>query len=226
VPSDRTQLIVGKMTVLVIGTLSIIISLFFQKIGSSFDIYMKIYSITTPAMFVPVMLGMVYLRTPWWSGISSVSIGITCTLIMNAVATVAGGHPLERLADVFRDVQFSVYGIEYGKFEMNIFFGVGVSTAAFLLTSRWPNKKKEDIARLAALEKDLQTPAYGDNLPIDKKSIQSYKIVALLSGLIGILLILLSTLSESSHDFLINFLTGLGAFIFSVLFWYLSRRYV
>jgi len=225
-PSERNQLIVGKMTVLVIGTLAIIISLFFHKIGSSFDIYMKIYSMTTPAMFVPVMLGMVYRKTPWWSGITSASIGITCTLIMNAVATVVGGHPLERLADVFREVQFSFYGIEYGKFEMNIFFGVGVTTAAFLLTSRWPNKKEEDIVRSAAFEKDLQTPAYGDNSAIDKEGLQSYKIVALLSGLFGVLLIILSTLADGYYDFLINFLTGLGALIFGGLFWLLSRRYI
>lgn len=225
-PSERNQLIVGKMTVLIIGALSIIISLYFQKIGSSFDIYMKIYSMTTPAMFVPVMLGMVYRKTPWWSGMASASIGITFTLIMNAVATVAAGYTLERLADVFRDVQFSFYGIEYGKFEMNIFLGVSVTTAAFLLTSRWRNKNKQDIARAAAFEKDLQTPAYGDNSAVDKESIQSYKIVALLSGLIGVLLIILSILTEGYHGFLINFLTGLGAIIFCGLFWFLSKRYI
>ncbi len=225
-PSERNQLIVGKMTVLIIGILSIIISLYFQKIGSSFDIYMKIYSMTTPALFVPVMLGMVYRKTPWWSGMASASIGITCTLIMNAVATVVGGHALEGLTDVFRDVQFSFYGIEYGKFEMNIFFGVSATTASFLLTSRWPNKKEEDIARAVAFENDLRTPAYGDKSAVDKESIQAYKIVALLSGLIGALLIILATFAESSHDFLINSLTGLGAILFSGLFWLLSRRYI
>ncbi|MEE9190574.1 MAG: hypothetical protein V3U16_07375 [Candidatus Neomarinimicrobiota bacterium] len=225
-PSDRTQLIIGKMSVLTLGVLSIIISLSFQKIGSSFDIYMKIYSMTTPAMFVPVMLGLVYRRTPWWSGITSVSIGIISTLIMNAVATVMSGHPLERITHIFADVQFSLFGIEYGKFELNIFFGVVVSAAVFFITSRWPNKKEEDIVRLAALEKDLQTPAYAENEPIDKKNIQSYKIVALLSGLIGILLILLSMFSGNSQGLLINFLAGMGALLFSYLFWFLSKRYV
>jgi len=118
------------------------------------------------------------------------------------------------------------YGLEYGKFEMNVFVGVVTTSAAFFMTSRWPNGKKPDIARLAALEKDLQTPAYGDNSPIDKKSIQSYKIVALLSGLIGILLLVLSAFSENPHDFLINLLTGLGAIGFCGLFWFLSKRYV
>ncbi len=225
-PSDRTQLIVGKMSVLTLGILSIIISLSFQKIGSSFDIYMKIYSMTTPAMFVPVMLGMVYRKTPWWSGITTVSVGITATIIMNSVATVMAGQPFERIAHIFTDVQFSLFGIEYGKFELNIFFGVAVSVVVFFVTSRWPNKKEQDIARLAALDKDLRTPAYADDAPIDKKNIQSYKIVALLSGLIGVLLVLLSVFSGDSQDFLINFLAGLGALLFSYLFWFLSKRYV
>ncbi len=177
-------------------------------------------------MFIPVMLGMVYRKTPWWSGITAVSIGITATLIMNVVATVMAGHPFDRIAHIFTDVQFSLFGIEYGKFELNIFFGVMVSTAVFFITSWWPNKKEQDIARLAALDKDLRTPAYADDAPIDKKSIQSYKIVALLSGLIGVLLILLSMFSGNSQDFLINFLAGFGALLFSYLFWFLSKRYV
>jgi Na+(H+)/acetate symporter ActP len=225
-PSDRTQLIVGKVTVLTIGVLSIVISILFQKIGSSFDIYMKIYSMTTPVLFIPVMFGMVYRKTPWWSGMVSASIGMTIILVMNAVATVAAGFPLERLADILKDVRFSVYGIEYGKFELNIFFGVVTTSVVFFITSRWHNIKEEDIARLAALDKDLRTPAYADDSPIDKKSIQSYKIVALLSGLIGILLIILSAFSGNSQDFLINLLTGLGALGFCGLFWFLSKRYV
>ena len=225
-PSDRTQLIVGKTTVLVIGILAIIISLLFQKIGSSFDIYLKIYSMTMPVMFIPVMLGLVYRRTPWWSAIASASVGMVFTVVMNAAATVAGGLPLDKFGDIFSDVQFSLYGIEYGKFEMNIFFGVTVSAAVFFLTSQWPNKKQVDIARLAELDKDLRTPAYRGDEPIDKKSIQSYKIVALLSGIIGGLLIVLSLFSEGSQDIFINFMTGVGAIIFSILFVYLARRTV
>ncbi|MCG8608269.1 hypothetical protein MJD09_25205, partial [bacterium] len=206
-PTDRTQLIVGKSTVLIIGILAICISLFFQKIGSSFDIYMKIYSMTTPAMFIPVMVGLVYRKTPWWSAMASASSGLAVTLIMNAVATVAAGLPLNSVADIFSDARFSLYGLEYGKFEMNIFFGVTVSAAVFFISSKWPSKKQTDIARLAALDRDLKTPAYRGNEPIDKQSIQSYKVVGLLSGVIGGLLVILSFFSNGSQDFLINFIT-------------------
>ncbi len=223
-PADRTQLIVGKMTVLTIGVLAISISLFFQKIGSSFDIYLKIYSMTTPAMFVPVMLGLVYRKTPWWSAIVTASIGMSVTLIMNAVATVTAGLPLDGVADIFSDVRFSLYGFEYGKFEMNIFVGLTVSAAVFFLTSKWPNKKQTDISRLAALDRDLKTPAHRSNEPVDKRSIQSYQVVALLSGIIGGLLVVLSFFSNGSQDFLINFLTGIGALLFSIFFLFLSKR--
>jgi Na+/proline symporter len=223
-PTDRNQLIVGKATVLTIGILAIFISLLFQKIGSSFDIYLKIYSITTPALLVPVMLGLVYRKTPWWSGMASASMGMLVTLIMNAVATAAAGLPLQRVADIFSEVQLSFYGIEYSKFEMNVFVGLTVSAFVFFLSSRWPNKKQADIARLTALDRDLKTPAYRGAEPIDKQSIQSYKVVALLSAIIGGLLVVLSFFAQGGRDFLINLLTGIGALLFSFLFFYLSKR--
>ncbi|RMD94706.1 MAG: hypothetical protein D6814_14205, partial [Calditrichaeota bacterium] len=55
-PSDRLQLVIGKLTVMAVGILAILASLSMQKFGGSFDIYLKIYSITVPAMFVPVFI--------------------------------------------------------------------------------------------------------------------------------------------------------------------------
>lgn len=224
-PSDRVQLVIGKLTVLVIGIVAILISLLFQRIGSSFDIYMKIYSMTTPAMFVPVMFGMLYRKTPWWSGMAAATVGIVFTFAMNAFATIAAGLPLYSFGDIFSDVSFSLLGMSFGKFEMNIWFGVAVSGAVFFLSSKWPNKKQSDRSRLMAFDKDLRTPAYDDGAPTDPRSIQSYKIVALLSGLVGALLIVLSFFSGAIGNVMINLFTGFGALLFSLFFWMLARRY-
>ena len=224
-PSDRIQLVVGKLTVLTIGIVAIGLSLAMQKIGGSFDLYMKIYSTTVPAMFVPVMLGMLYRKTPWWSGMAAAGIGMAATLGMNALVTVKAGLPLHSLGDIFADVNLPFAGLSLGKFEMNIFFGVAVSAAVFFLSARWPNKKPEDIARLQALDHDFRTPSYSDGAPLDRKSIQAYRLVALLSAMAGILLILLSIVTEGFHDILINFLAGTGALLFGAFFWYLARRY-
>jgi SSS family transporter len=225
-PSDRSQLIVGKSTVLLLGILAIFISLFFQKIAGSFDLYMQIYSMTTPAMFIPVMLGLVYRKTPWWSGMAAATAGMVSTLVMNAVATVMAGLPLNGFGDIFREVKFSLGGLEYGKFELNVFFGATISAAVFFLSSKWPNRKEEDIARLAALDKDLRTPAYGNDEPADKRSVQSYQIVALLSGISGVLLIVLSFITGGAGGFLINFLSGIGAMLFCAFFWFLAKNYI
>ena len=224
-PTDRTQLVVGKLTVLTVGIMAILISLLFQQIASSFDIYLKIYSMTSPSVLIPVMLGLVYRKTPWWSAMAAASAGITVTLIMNGAATLIAGMPLNGIADILTDVKFSMFGLDYGKFELNIIIGVTVTAAVFFLSSKLPNKNEKDISRLAALDRDLRTPAYSKEEPTDKKSIQSYKIVALLSGVVGLLLILLSFFSGSSTDILINFLTGTGALLFAALFWYLAKRY-
>lgn len=224
-PSDRTQLIVGKLTVLVVGIIAIIISLVFQKVGSSFDIYMQIYSMTTPALFVPVLFGLLYRKTPWWSGMVAAGTGIICTLLMNAVAVRAAGLPLELFSDIFREVSFTMFGMTYGKFELNVWFGVSISSLVFFLSSRWPNRKASDIERLAALDRDLRTPAHGDPDEVDPRSLQSYKIVAVLSGIVGGLLIVLSLFSATMHDRLINLSAGAGALLFSLFFWYLAARY-
>ncbi len=225
-PSDKLQLVVGKLTVLTVGVLSILLSLVFQRIGSSFDLYMQIYSMTTPSMFVPVMFGMVFRKSPWWSGMAAASAGIVATFIMNAVATVLGGKTLATFGDIFADVTFQLGLISFGKFELNIFFGVAVSLSVLLLSAKWPNRRQPDIDRLTAFDKNLRTPAYDDGAELDVKSIRAYNIVALLSAVIGVLLIVLSFFSASQNDLLINLFTGVGALGFAWFFHKLAKRYV
>lgn len=224
-PPDKLQLIVGKLTVLTIGILAIWISLIFQKVGSSFDIYMKLYSMTTPVLFVPVMIGFVYRKTPWWSGMASAAAGIVVVLIVNVLATVAAGLPLQDMGDIFADVSFSLGGISYGKFEMNIFFGILASGGMFFLSSRWPDKAPQEVARLAALERDLQTPAHDQDVRIDPKSLQAYKLVSAIAAAVGVLLLLLSFVTGGFSEFVINALTGTGALAFSAFFWFMAKRY-
>ncbi|MFQ5754024.1 MAG: hypothetical protein ACE5HI_18710, partial [bacterium] len=187
-PSDRWQLIVGKTTVLIIGIVAIFVSLSMQKFGSAFDIYLKIYSITVPSLLVPVMLGLIYRKTPWWSAIAASSIAILCTLIANVLANVMAGISVQGIGEIFNELKLSFMGITIGRFEINVFVGTGVSALVFLLSSKWPDKKAEDIKRIIAFDKDLRTPARGDKLHVDVRGIQSYKMIGLLSGLVGLLL--------------------------------------
>lgn len=225
-PSDRTQLLVGKGTVLIVGVLAILISLVFQKHGSSFDIYMNIYSMTTPVLFMPVMVGLVYRKTPWWSGMAAASAGIVTVIAMNIIVVMISGLSIHSVGDIFQNVSFSIFGLPYGKFELNIFFGIFSSGLVLFLSSRWPNKNQEDIDRLAALDADLRAPAYDKNGQIDKKSIQPYKIVAILSGILGGMLLILSFVSGSFRDISINFITGAGALLFGLFFWRMAKKYV
>lgn len=224
-PSDRLQLLVGKFSVLVIGIIAILVSLLFQKLGSSFDIYMKIYSMTTPALFVPVLFGLLYRKTPWWSAIAAAVAGIAATLIANALVVAYAGLPIHNLTDVLQEVSISLGWVSIGKFELNIWVGLVTSMAIFFLSARWPNTNKADIERLAALDRDLRTPAYGKADAIDARSLQAYKIVALLAAAIGAILVLLAFLSLRTTDFFINLLGGVGAGIFGLFFWRLAARY-
>jgi len=224
-PSDRAQLLVGKGAVLVIGLIAIMVSLLFQKIGSSFDIYMKIYSMTTPALFVPVMFGMIYRKTPWWSAIAASSSGIIVTIIMNIVVVLNAGLPLVSVGDIFADASVTFLGITAGKFELNVILGILASSIVFFASSLWPNTAPEDKERLALLDADLSTPAYSEDATVDQRSIDSYRMVAKLAGMIGILLFAVSAFSGSFQSILINCIAGAGAIAFYYVFNYLADHY-
>jgi Na+/proline symporter len=226
VPSDKSQLAVGKGTVLVVGVLAIFTSLSMYKYGSSFDIYLKIFSLTVPAMLVPVMIGLIYRKTPWWSAIAASSIAITVTVIVNLWANVSAGVPISTLADVFKNAKLRFFDLELGKFELNVFVGGATSAAVFLLSSISPNKRPADVSRLAALDRDLKTPAYGEKSPKDVKGISSLKLVALLAALVGLMLLTLAVFSDTLAGLIINLLSGFGALLFGWLFWRLAKRYL
>ena len=71
------QMRVGQLTMLVIGVLGIVAALFIAKTGGAFDFGLKYYSLTGPGFMMPVFLGMIYRKTPWWSGMAS-SIAALC----------------------------------------------------------------------------------------------------------------------------------------------------
>ena len=225
-PSDRLQLVVGKLTVLIVGTLAIVISLVLKNYSGSFDIYLKIYSITIPSMFIPVMVGFIFRRTPWWSAMAASSIAIACTLLAAASANLITGTPLQGLGDLFQDVELSLLGMTLGRYELNVLVGTIVSLSVLLLTAKWPNRDQADRARLAAFDTDLRSPAYADKFYVDEKSIRAYKLVGLLSGLVGLLLLILALTTDGLADFLVNFLAGTGACLFGVLFWRMARKYL
>ncbi len=224
-PSDRLQLIVGKSTVFVVGIIAILISMSMSEFGSAFDISLKIYSVAFPAMLIPVFIGLMYRKTPWWSAIASSFVGFTGTLITDVCVNLYLKIPIRSMGDIFTDVSLPIHNIILNRYEINIFIGTILTVAVLLLSSFWPNKKEEDIKRLEAFDNDLRTPAYGEGSSVDLQGIKSYRIVGYLSALIGLLLMILAIIPTETGEFTINFIAGLGAILFGGIFWLMARYY-
>ena len=65
----------------VVGVLGILVALLIPKAGGAFAFALEYYSLTA-AFSMPVALGMIYTRTPWWSGIASCSAAIAVALAL------------------------------------------------------------------------------------------------------------------------------------------------
>lgn len=224
-PSDKTQLIVGKMTVFLVGIIAIMISMGMEKFGGAFDISLKIYSVAFPSMLIPVFIGLIYRKTPWWSAIAASGGGTIGTILVDILVDLYMKVPIHGFADIFVDINLHLSGIVLNRYEINVFFGTFLSLAILFISAFFPNKKQEDIDRLAAFDRDLRTPAYGEGNAVDLHGIRSFKIVGYLSGVMGVLLMILAVIPTGAGEFTINFIAGIGAMLFGGMFWLMARHY-
>jgi len=86
-PSERIQLWVGKTSVALLGIIAIWVAFNVKRFGGAFDVYMKAESIYKITLFIPVFIGLLFTKTPWWSAIVSVSVGMLAALVVGIFAT-------------------------------------------------------------------------------------------------------------------------------------------
>ena len=133
-PSDRQQLRVARLSMLVVGALGILVAFEIPRFGGAFDFALQYYSLTA-AFMMPVALGMVYRRTPWWSGIASCSAALVVAITL-------------MLLDVWPENPFA----------RNVLSEAVVATLVFALSARWYRAEDPKHAELLRLDADLRTP--------------------------------------------------------------------
>lgn len=225
VPSEKRQLIVGKACVGVLGVIAIWVAFNMDRFGGAFDVYLRADSIYKPAMFVPVILGLVYTRTPWWSGMAALGIGVLGILGTGLVANAMQGESFDFMAAVFADLNVTVLGIEMGRYEVNTLVGVGLSTVVFLGSALFNRREGAFKTRIEALEHDLRTPAYAaPGARLDLRGLQAYRLAARLSVIIGGILLILAVPTLEA-DGLLNAIAGLLAVALGLGVEFGIRRY-
>lgn len=206
-PGEAQQLRVGRLTILVIGLISIWVALFVPRFGGAFQFGLKFSSLFAPALILPVILGFVYLRTPWWSAIASSSVSIVLVVSLNILALVTTGemHP----------------------YQFNIFTGISSTLVVFFGSSFFKNNRTVDQARLDSLKKDLQTPAYADQKDrLPPQVVVAYRTVGFTSIAIGLILFAIGIFQPIESERMINFFIGSAAFLTGVwLSYFTSKKY-
>lgn len=164
--SDRHQLFVAQMTMLVVGVSGVALSFVISKLGGAFEFALRYYSIVGPGFMMPVMLGLLYRKTPWWSGMAACLAGFTASLTLFALR-VWPEHDMPR----------------------NVLSAVIASTAVFVISAFFYRKDDPRSAEAIKLDRDLRTPV-PDGAPQGNGALRDYAMLSWVSALLGVVLLI------------------------------------
>jgi solute:Na+ symporter, SSS family len=201
-PNQREQLLMSRITAFSLGILAIITAIIVQRSKGVFDFALMYYSWFSPSMLTPVMLGLVYKKTPSWSANAAATGGLLFVLLMN--------------------VGFDVTPYQY---EVNIFGGVGVAMAIFFLSALWPERDPERGRIREAFAAELATPVRDEMLRWSGNALESYRIVGILVSAIGLTVLGLTFVPAAPQVHTLSGILGFGTLCMGgLMVWYFRRQ--
>ena len=201
VPSDRHQLMVARSMMFVVGVLGILVALLIPKAGGAFAFALEYYSLTA-AFSMPVALGMIYTRTPWWSGIASCSAAIVVALAL-MLAGAWNGHAFVR----------------------NMVSESIVATAVFFGSALFFRKEDARNEHVLALERDLEKPVLVPVERFDPSGFHVYRLLGRVCLVLGAVLTLcLAVPSGDISPSWINLVVGIFLLLLGGTILYASRE--
>jgi len=188
--SDAHELWTARITMLIVGVTGVASAFVISKTGGAFDFGLKYYSMVGPGFMMPVMLGMIWRRTPWWSGIAScVAAFVAAFGLMFANAWPA--HAYER----------------------NILSAIIASSVVFALSARFYRDDDPASAECKKLDADFRTPVTEEPAATTGGALAVYGVIGNLSLVLGALLIVCTLLPASpTAPASINLIGGLLLF--------------
>ncbi|MFH0991665.1 MAG: hypothetical protein V1799_16790 [bacterium] len=172
-PSENNQMTIARASMFIIGVLGVAVALYIPRLGGAFNFALQFYSLTA-AFMMPVALGILYRRTPWWSGIASCSaaVGVALTLM---IAGVWNDHAYVR----------------------NMLSEAVVATTVFFVSARWFKADDPRNAHILEFEADLRRPAFGDAAASVATNLQTYKLIGTICLVLGTVLVLCVVVPDS-----------------------------
>ena len=224
-PSDKSQLLFGKVSVALMGIVAIWIAFNMEKLGGVFDVHTKASSLYNAPMFIPVLLGLVITRTPWWTGMASFGFGVLAIIVVSLMANVAHDLPANSFNALFLDIDMTVLGMTVTRYELQMLVGVIASTIFFFASMLFTRREGDYKERIEALEIDLETPAFSDpDAPVDLRGLRAYRLTARLTLIIGGMLLLMVFPTMGDPSWMLNAIAGImAAGVGGSVLWWLKR---
>jgi SSS family solute:Na+ symporter len=132
--SDRHKLTFARSTMFVLGVLGVVVAFQVPRFGGAFR-FVAVLSSIIAGFMMPVGLGLVYRKTPWWSGMAACVAFLASVVLCTATGWGSGQE-----------------------FVRNMFLAVGVNGAVFFGSALWWNPADPRNAEILRLDTDLRTP--------------------------------------------------------------------
>jgi len=163
-PGQKSQLRVARATMLTVGVLGTAVALYIPKLGGAFSFALQFYSLTA-AFMMPVALGILYTKTPWWSGIAS----CTAAVVVGLGLMIGGVWPDQA-------------------FIRNMFSESIAATLVFFLSALWYREDDPRNAESRRLARDMQTPVVVEARAIDTSGFHVYRMLGSVCLVLGAVL--------------------------------------
>lgn len=200
-PSDSHQLRVARITMMVVGILGIGVALYIPKLGGAFDFALAFYSLTA-AFAMPVFLGMIYTRTPWWSGMASCAAAIVVALVLMA-------------AGLWKEQAFVRNMLSESIVTVIVFFG-----SAFFFKRDDPRN-----AEILRFEEDLRLPVLVEKKERQYAGMPIYNLIGRICFILGGVLLLCTLLpSTPVAPASLNGVAGIMLIVLGFGIWYGTRQ--
>lgn len=172
-PTDATQLRVARITMLVVGTLGIGVALYIPTLGGAFQFALVFYSLTA-AFSMPVALGLLYTRTPWWSGMASCSAAVLVALFL-------------MVTNIWEEQTYIRNMLSESVVACVVFFG----------SAYWYREDDPRNASILSFARDLASPAFESGHTSDMAGLRIYGLLGRICMVFGTILIACSFLPSS-----------------------------
>lgn len=185
--SEKAQLKVAWTTMSIVGVLGVVVAFFIPRFGGAFS-FALIYFSLIASFSMPVALGMIFRRTPWWSAIAASSAALVAAITL----MVFKAHPDWALSPSV--LQF----FPENDFARNMIVEAVVASLVFGISALFFQEGNPRQAGLQDLERDLATPVEAaTDATAGGAAMQVYGLIGMVCIILGVVLTLCTFLPST-----------------------------